>query len=303
MSKLLTTREVASFLNVNEKMIYSLISDKDLPATKITGKWLFPQHLVEQWVENNTMNYPKHQEYLPAEKGVVIVAGSNDILLDRVVSEFNKSFSGCLGVFANVGSMGGITALRQNLCHIAASHLVQDDEKDYNFQFVSEELRAVPVVVNFCRRRQGLLFRKSNPLNIEGVADLSKPGIRMVNRALGTGTRLLLDNELRKQGLEGQKITGYDYEVGRHMDVGLEVLSGRADVGPGIEAIAGILDLGFLPLRWERFDLLIAKNQFFEKNIQRFLGILEQDLFAEIAEGIRGYDTAMSGKMVFQMEE
>lgn len=303
MSKLLSTKEVAAFLNVNEKMVYTLIADKALPATKITGKWLFPQHLVEQWVENNTTNYPKQQVYLPAEKGVVIVAGSNDILLDRVISAFNTSFSGCLGVFANVGSMGGITALRQNLCHVAASHLIQDDESDYNFQFVFEELKSVPVVVNFCRRRQGLLFKKNNPLNITGLSDLGQPGIRMVNRSLGTGTRLLLDNELKKHGLEGQKITGYDVEVDRHMDIGLEILSGRADVGPGIEAIAGVLDLGFLPLRWERFDLLISKNQFFEKNIQRFLGILEQDMFSEIAAGVKGYDTEMSGKMVYQAQE
>ena len=123
----------------------------------------------------------------------------------------------------------------------------------------------MPVVVNFCRRLQGLLIKKNNPRDILSVADLGRPGLRLVNRSLGTGTRLLLDRELQKAGIRGDKIIGYDYEVPRHMDVGLEILAGRADVGPGIEAVAGALDLGFLPLRWERFDLLVSKEVFFEK--------------------------------------
>ncbi|MBM9514301.1 helix-turn-helix transcriptional regulator [Desulfogranum marinum] len=302
MSKLMTTREVAAFLNVNEKMIYTLVADKELPATKVTGKWLFPQHLVEQWVDNNTTNFPKQAGQLPAGKGVIILAGSNDLLLDQVIAMFNASMKGCLAVFANVGSMGGIHALRQGLCHIASSHLVQDDDSDYNFQFAFEELKAMPVVVNFCKRQQGLLFKKDNPLGIHEVADLGRKGVRLVNRPLGTGTRLLLDNELKKRNMAGEKISGYDYEVAKHLDVGLEILAGRADVGPGIEAVAGALDLGFLPLRWERFDFLISRHLFFEKPIQHFLGLLEQDEFQKAVTQKVGYDINLSGKMVFQVD-
>lgn len=302
MSKLMTTREVAAFLNVNEKMIYTLVAEKDLPATKVTGKWLFPQHLVEQWVDNNTTNFPKQAGQFPAGKGVVILAGSNDLLLDKVVSQFNASVKGSLAVFANVGSMGGIHALRQGLCHIASSHLVQDDDKDYNFQFAFEELQTMPVVVNFCKRQQGLLFKKDNPFVIEQFADVGKKGIRLVNRPLGTGTRLLLEKELKQAKLSGSRIKGYDHEVSRHLDVGLEILADRADVGPGIEAVAGMLGLGFLPLRWERFDLLISRHLFFEKSIQQFLGMLEQDAFKETVAQTIGYDVGLSGKMVFQVD-
>jgi len=302
MSKLMTTREVAAFINVNEKMVYTLVAEKELPATKITGKWLFPQRLVEQWVDNNTTNFPKQAAQLSATEGVIILAGSNDILLDQVISTYNASVNGSLAVFANVGSMGGIHALRQGLCHIAASHLVQEDESDYNFQFAEEELSTMPVVVNFCKRSQGLLFRKDNPLNIQSVADLAQDGLRLVNRPLGTGTRLLLDKELKRFDLTGEKITGYDAEVAKHLDVGLEILSGRADVGPGIEAVAGQLDLGFLPIRWERFDFLISRHLFFEKSIQQFLGLLEQDEFKNAVAKMVGYDNGLSGKMVFQVE-
>jgi len=113
---LLSTRDVAQFLNINEKMVYTLIAEKGLPATKVTGKWLFPRHLVEQWVENETINFPKTIDPLPAYHGLLIISGSNDILLDRTISLFNRLYPGNVGVFGNLGSMGGIRALRRNLC-------------------------------------------------------------------------------------------------------------------------------------------------------------------------------------------
>ena len=84
------------------------------------------------------------------------------------------------------------------------------------------------------------------------------------------------------------------------MDVGLEILAGRADVGPGIETVAATLELGFLPLRWERFDLLVSKDVFFEKSIQAFFGLLQSETFKEAAHNLTGYDLTMAGKIVFQ---
>lgn len=300
MQKLLSTREVAEFLNVNEKMVYTLVSEKGLPATKITGKWLFPRHLVEQWVEANTINYPENGSRLPPYDGLLIITGSNDLLLDKAIGLFNSQNTGQLAVFGNLGSMGGLGALRQNLCHIASSHLLQDDESEYNFDFAFKELDEMPAVVNFCRREQGLLVPKGNPKNITSVADLAAPGIKIVNRSLSTGTRLLLDKELKKAGINGEKIEGYTAEVSRHLDVGLEILSGRTDAGPGIRAVAKLLDIEFVPLRWERFDLMISKERFFDEGIQRFLGILHENDFQKMAtRDFAGYDVSSSGQMVF----
>jgi len=299
MKKLLSTKEVAEFLNVNEKMVYSLVSEKGLPATKITGKWLFPKHLVEQWVEANTINYPDNGVPLPPYEGLLIITGSNDPLLDRAISLFNTHQTDQIAVFANLGSMGGLTALRRQLCHIASSHLLQEDESEYNFDFAFKELDQMPAIVNFCRREQGILVQKGNPKKISAAADLARKGVKIVNRSLSTGTRLLLDRELKKAGISGEKIEGYSYEVSRHLDVGLEILSGRADAGPGIRAIAGLLDIDFIPLRWERFDLMISKERFFDKGIQRFLGLLHENEFREIATLLEGYDVNLGGKMVF----
>lgn len=302
MKELITTKEVAELLGINEKMVYALITEKGLPATKVTGKWLFPRHLVMQWIENNTQNYPESRETLPPYHGLLIITGSNDLLLDKTISLFNSLYPEHVAVFGNLGSMGGLRALRQNLCHIASSHLLQENESDYNFQFASQELDNMPAIHNFCRREQGLVLQKGNPKGINGIADLAQPGIRVVNRPLGTGTRLLFDRELSKAGIDPEKLEGYCNEIARHLDVGIEILSGRADAAPCIRPVASLLGLDFMPLRWERFDLLIQKERFFDKGVQLFLGLLHEKPFHDAAKAFEGYDISLSGKMVFPQE-
>ncbi len=299
MKRLLSTKEVAQFIDVNEKMVYTLVAEKGLPATKITGKWLFPRHLVEQWIETNPTNYPEAATRLPPYQGLLIITGSNDPLLDMTIFLFNTLHSNHVAVFGNLGSMGGLRALRRNLCHMASSHLLQDNEAEYNFDFASKELDVMPAVVNFCKREQCILVRKDNPKKISAVADLARPGLRIINRPLGTGTRLLLDRELKKAGINGEKIDGYHNEVHRHLDIGLEILAGRADAGPGIRAVAEILDIGFVPLRWERYDLMISRERFFDEGVQLFLGLLHEDAFRELVTDNSGYDLELSGKMIY----
>jgi putative molybdopterin biosynthesis protein len=303
MKKLLSTKEVAQHLGVNDKMVYTLVAEKGLPASKVTGKWLFPIHLVDQWVETNTLNYPKTQSIPSSHEGLLVLSGSNDLLLDKTISLFNRTFSEYIAVFGNLGSMGGLRALRRNLCHLASSHLIQDEGEEYNFEYANKEFQPAPVIVNFCRREQGLLIQKNNPKSIKKFEDLKKPKITVVNRSLDTGTRLLFDRLLAKTGIDTQKLNGYSNEVNNHMEVGLEILSGRADAGPGIRPVASLLGLEFIPLQWERYDLLIIKERFFDKGIQNFLGLLQSPEFKKIADKMEGYDTAFSGKIVFPKGE
>lgn len=302
MKKLLSTKEVAGFLGVNEKMVYSLVAEKGLPASKVTGKWIFPLHLVEQWIEANTLNYPETRQNLPPYDGLLIITGSNDLLLEKTIALFNRTFPEDIAVFANLGSVGGLRALRRNSCHIATSHLLQDNGDEYNFDFAGREFNKMPVVVNFCRREQGFLIQKQNPKKINKIDDVARPGIVVVNRSLSTGTRLLFDRELSKAGINPASISGYEHEVNSHMEVGLEVLSGRADIGPGIRPVAALLGLDFIPLRWERYDLLITKERFFDKGIQRFIGLLQEPAFKQTAQSIAGYDVTSGGKIVYPRE-
>ena len=300
---LLNTREVANFLDVNEKVVYNLITERGLPASKVTGKWLFPRHLVEKWLEKNTINYPRSQGSLAAYQGLLILSGSNDILLDRTISLFNRLYTDHVAVFGNVGSLGGLSALARGLCHIASSHLLQEDETEYNFDFASQEFKGeLPAVVNFCRREQGLVIAKGNPRGIQGISDIGQPGIRIANRPVGTGTRLLLDRELRKAGIEGERVEGYEREFLSHLEAGVEVLAGRADAAPAISYVASSLGLDFVPLRWERYDLLTTKQQFFGEGVQLFLGLLHESPFRSLAEEMVGYDLSFCGKVVFAQQ-
>ncbi len=303
MTRLLSTKEVSELLDIHEKKVYKLITEQGLPATKVTGKWLFPSHLVEQWVENNTINYPRQKGYLLKTPALFVIAGSNDVLLDRSISYFMKLYPEYTVVFGNLGSLGGLKTLRQDLCHISSSHLVQEDQQDFNFSYAVQELDRLPAVVNFCYREQGLLISKDNPKNIKSIGDLSRGDIRIVNRALGTGTRLWLDKKLQDRGIQPNEIKGYDREVQRHLDVGLEILSGRADVGPGIRTISGLLNLDFIPMHWERFDLLISKERFFDRNIQAFLTMLHEQEWRDLSQDLHGYDLSQSGKMVYPSQE
>lgn len=295
----LSTREVARFLTVNEKMVYTLVSEKGLPATKVTGKWLFPRRLVEQWLENHILNHPGAG--MPGLRAsTLLLAGSNDILLDRALALFNRLNPEHLVLFGNVGSLNGLRALERGQCHAAPSHLLQEDETEYNFDFAGEILHGdPPAVVNFCRREQGLVLAAGNPSGIRTVSDLGRPEIRIANRPEGTGTRLLLDRELKKAGMEGSRIQGYEREFRSHLDVALEVLAGRADAAPAIRAVSGLLELDFIPLRWERFDLLASRDRFFEQPLQAFLGLLNDPEFRALAADLQGYDLTLCGKMVF----
>ncbi len=299
MKVLFSTKEVSRYLGVNEKMVYTLVAEKGLPASKVTGKWIFPQHLVDQWIEANTQNMPAVNRTEICAGGLLIMSGSNDPLLEQTISLFNTIYPESLAVFGNLGSMGGIRALKQGLCQVATSHMLQAEGEEYNFDFVGQGLVPSLVVVNFCRRLQGLIVAKGNPKKVRATQDLGLAGLRLVNRKLGTGTRLLFDRELKAAGIDGNKLTGYTHEVARHMDVGLAVLSGKADAGPGIQPVAELLGLDFIPWRWERYDLLILKDRFFEPAIQEFLSLLHEKQFQNLSAGYQGYDLSASGKMVF----
>jgi excisionase family DNA binding protein len=294
-----STKEVAEFLDINEKLVYTLISEKGLPATKVTGKWLFPRRLVEQWVETHIINYPKSDRLAPSH-GMIVFAGSHDIFLERVIGLFNQRYPEHLAVFGNIGSQGGIEALSRGLCHVASSHLLQDDEEEYNFDFVIQELRGeLAAVVNLCRREQGILIAKGNPKGIHTIADLEQADVKIANRPVGTGTRLLFDRELRKAGLTGKQIKGYNQEFRSHLDVAVEVHSGRADAAPAIRPVADLLDLDFVSLRWERYDLLISRKRFFEQGVQLFLNLLHEPSVSKLIQDLRGYDLSLCGRMIF----
>lgn len=300
MTSLMNTKEAAQYLRINEKKIYALINDRGLPATKVTGKWLFQRHLLDRWLEQNTDNYPQPEASLDQYKKLLIITGSNDLLLDHLMELFAGRHQMPLPVFSNLGSLGGIRALKENLCHLCSAHLLELEGEEYNFAYVEHEFDDSVVVVNFCKRMQAILVPAGNPREVTGLADLVSGRLRIANRKEGTGTRLLLDHELKKQSVQGDQIPGYDTAFGRHLDVGLEVLTGRADAALAIAAVGGLLGLDHVPVRWERYDFIIRKEIFFSKGVQMLLSLLHDQEFLSLSERFIGYDLSMSGQVVFR---
>ncbi|MBU2488155.1 MAG: helix-turn-helix transcriptional regulator [Proteobacteria bacterium] len=300
--RFLSTREVAQFLDVNEKMVYTLVAEKGLPGTKVTGKWRFPLDFVEKWLESHMVNPPREDEGRFPD-GLLVLAGSNDILLERAASLFSRENPGMAVALATLGSLSGIRALARGQCHAAPSHLIQEDGQEYNFEAAFAEIPGdAPVVVNFCRREQGLVVAKGNPLGLCAVADLVPAKARIANRSKGTGTRLLLDRELEKAGHPAKKLPGYDREFRGHLDAALEVLSGRADAALAIRPAAHLLGLSFISFTWERFDLVTLKSRFFDRPFQLFLALLKTPAFADLAKSLPGYDLSLMGRVVYPHE-
>jgi molybdate-binding protein len=183
---------------------------------------------------------------------------------------------------------------------VCCAHLLEPEGEEYNFSYFEAELGDTAVVVNFCKRLQAVLVAPGNPKKVKGIADLASGRLRIANRKEGTGTRLLLDRELERQGVSGNNIPGYETAFGRHLDVGLEVLAGRADAGLAITAVGDLLGLDHVPVRWERYDFIIRKEVFFSRGVQTLLGLLHDPDFRQTAEGRAGYDLSTSGQVIFK---
>ncbi|MCF8086359.1 MAG: molybdopterin biosynthesis protein [Desulfohalobiaceae bacterium] len=230
---------------------------------------------------------------------VLVCVGSHDNTIDLLANELMGLESPLTLTSTNVGSMGGLQAIRDGSAHLAGTHLFDPQSGEYNFPFLDRIIGDMPVTaVNLAIRHQGLLVAKGNPLGIRGIEDLTREEVRFVNRQRGAGTRILLDDALNRHGISGQSIQGYDREEFTHMAVAVNVKSGVADCGMGIHAAAKALDLDFVPFARERYDLVIPRAFHEEPKIQTLLGLIRQpDLQTKIRD-LGGYETPWTGRIV-----
>lgn len=298
----LNTKELAEYLDINEKKIYSLIVQKRLPATKITGKWLFPRRFVDSWIENSVENIPDLIKTMP---DVLMIAGSNDPVLECIVTNSRGYKKDFITYFSHTGSLNGIKMLQQNKAHICCSHLLADTyntgQEEYNLPFLHTLHRGLKIIIiNYAYREQGLIIKKENPYNIKSINDLVFPTIKYINRQQGSGTRLLFDRSLETLQISKEQINSYNREVNTHFEVGYCILNGEADAGMGIKAIANRLNLGFIPVKKERFDLIIKKENYFLKEVQLLLNMIRSGIdIRRDADRNTGYDFRDSGRIIY----
>jgi molybdate-binding protein/transcriptional regulator with XRE-family HTH domain len=198
-------------------------------------------------------------------------------------------------VLSEEGSHQALSALARGEAHIAGCHLSDEETGEFNFPWV---LRLVPfpcTLVTFAAWQQGLIVAPGNPHGIRGVEDLARPEIKFINRQSGSGSRALLDRLLLRGSVPSTAVTGYDREAGGHLPVASTVASGQADAGVGVEAAATALGLGFVPLKQERYDLVIPNHFLDHKGVQALLDLLRQPSLRRRVETLGGYDVSSMG--------
>ncbi len=229
----------------------------------------------------------------------LIMIGSHDNTIDVLANELKRRDSRVHLSSSNVGSMGGLLAVRREQTHLAGSHLLDTETGDYNFPYIAQYLKGAPVrLVQLAMRQQGLLVRKGNPKGIHGVEDLMRPEVSFINRQAGSGTRILLDYQLQRLELSSEDIKGYEQEEFTHMAVAVNVLSGRADAGMAIFASAKALGLDFIPIAEERYDLVIPESEWEDTKIRLLLDIIVSGSFRQMVAGLGGYDVSASGTVM-----
>lgn len=224
---------------------------------------------------------------------VIVFSGSHDPALQAVA---DKLAGRQLFLTLYVGSLNGLTKLRQGFCNVSGIHL-QDESGEYNRPYVRHFFADRQVeLVTLAYRTQGLMLSAGNPRSIRGIRDLARPGVRLVNRNAGSGTRLWLDRELQRLGIAPRSIQGYGYEVSTHDQAAWWIKTGKADAALGLQASAHERGLDFVPLFEERYDLVLSPQA--EKPFAPFLDFIQTASFRASASAMTGYNTAHSGELI-----
>ncbi|MGH3168692.1 MAG: molybdopterin biosynthesis protein [Trebonia sp.] len=231
----------------------------------------------------------------------IVAIGSHDMVLDLASSFLRADDPMVTLASSNVGSLGGLIAVRDGLCHIAGSHLLDPETGDYTLPYLDRVFGSGAgdvAVVRLVERSQGLMVASGNPLGISGLPDLTRAGVRYVNRQRGAGTRVLLDVMLGSLGLPSSSVEGYAREEPTHLAVAAAIAAGRADAGLGIMAAASAFGLDFVPLATEPYDLVVAPGALESPQLAPLRALLRSDRFKSAVEDLGGYSAREMGRRV-----
>jgi len=235
-------------------------------------------------------------------ENAIVVIGSHDLALDVLANRLHQQYPERTLSSSNVGSLGGLVALSRGEAHLAGSHLLDEETGEYNVSYVKRILAGKEVVIlHLVYREQGLMVAKGNPKGLKGLADLARPDVGFINRQRGAGTRVLLDFKAKETGLDPTKINGYDRTAFTHLAVAVAVAGGAADAGLGILAAARALDLDFVPLLKERYDLIIPRVHYESRLLEPMLAILQDASFKAEIERLGGYDVSQMGRVIARL--
>jgi putative molybdopterin biosynthesis protein len=302
-----SAREVAEYLGIHEKQVYRLLRQGRLPGTRVTGRWVFSRRLVTEWIEANSREAVKQKSpkaKLAVEPHHLIICGSDDLLLQILLREFNRRHPAMLATSAIVGSLAGIQAVSEGRAHVAGVHLLDPVSGEYNRpQVASAFPHQRAFLVTLAHRQEGFILPRGNPHEVSGFADIVRQRLRFANRERGTGVRVLVDHLLSSHKLGKRGLPGYETELFTHLEVATAVAEGRADVGVGTLGPARSLGLDFVHLTWERYDLFSTEEAFYRRPTQAFFEMIKSDWLRQLISRVPGYDARETGLLTLIQPE
>jgi putative molybdopterin biosynthesis protein len=289
MPDLLTTEEAAGYLRLSERKLYELVANGAVPCTKVTGKWLFPKAALDRWLAAGLVA----PEALAHAEPPAIIGGSHDPLLEWALRE-----SGCALASLPEGSEAGLRRLGRGEVMGAAIHLhrLDGDDEDANIEAVAQ----MPglhdaVVIALARREQGLVVAAGNPRRLDDIASVAGRRARLAQRPQGAGAQLLLLALLARAGIAFDGLAAVKPACPTGADLAQAVRAGRADCGIASRAVAEAAGLDFVPLTWERFDLVLRQRSYFLPGPQALFAFIRSAAFRERAAELGGYDVSEAG--------
>lgn len=310
---ILTPEEVSSVLKIAKNTVYELIKRGELTAYKVGNKVRVDQSDLDDYINRSKGVTTKVLQSSPAgfERNTMtpfpfqntaaqLILCGQDPTLDILANALQNHPLGTSVLRSQVGSFSGLIALYHDRCQISASHLWDGDQDVYNVPYVRRLIPGIPcVILRIAKRTQGFYVAKGNPKNITNWSDLTRSDVVMINREKGSGTRVLLDENLRLLSIDARTIQGYDNEETSHLSIASSVSRGKADVGMGNQTVANsVLNLDFIPMQTECYDIVIKKTNLSQPIYQLVYEIIGSSTFKEELEGIGGYDTSQTGLLI-----
>ena len=289
MPELLTTDEAAEYLRLSERKLYELVATREVPCSKVTGRWLFPRAALDRWVSAGLIAHAA----LAQVTAPPIMGGSHDPLLEWALRESNSGLASL-----PEGSEEGVRRLTQGEVIVAAIHMhrLDGDDETANLDVVADAAGLHDaVVIAFARREQGILVAPGNPLGLSDMASIATSRARMAQRPAGAGAQLLLLALLARArlALDDLKLAKPAFPTGP--DIAQAIRAGRIDCGIATRSVAKSAGLDFLPLTWERFDLVMRRRDYFMKGPQALFEFMRQAGFRDRASELGGYDVSDTG--------
>ncbi|KYG36764.1 hypothetical protein AZF08_24935 [Bacillus gaemokensis] len=298
-----TTEEVAKRLKVSKLTVYDLIKKGKLPSYRVGRQMRIDAVDLEQYIKQmktgKVQTTPPKIEEKSRENACVI--SGQELTLDMLAKHIEGRLPNSTILRAYQGSLTSLIKMYQGEGSVVSLHLFDGETREYNIPYVKRILVGQPcIVINLLARNVGFYVQKGNPKGIQTWADLANPFIQFINREKGSGIRVLVDEQVRIQKLAKANIRGYDWEESNHLGVASQIANEKADVGVGAEKVAQIVNVDFIPVMKEQYDLVILKTAENKQLIEAIKEILQSKDFKNELRAIGGYDISKTGQIIYE---